>query len=408
MKRKILAILISFYVSIAYSAVKNPTVNIVDEHFNAKVLIDDLHSPTNMVWGYDGNIWLIEKQSNQLSTVNPETGERSFIYTPPLISTEAKRPILLSFVFHPDFLKNKQSDYLYLYQSYNEINEDQGVNQTWGKISRLTYDNSTKQFINEITLLDKIPSNVDRPSGILRFGSDQKLYLALDDNNEPNQQCEKTMAQKIPSVNDIVTQDFSAYQGKVLRINTDGTIPEDNPRIANIKSHIFAYGFHFPKDMIFSGDHFFSVDQGTKISDELNIIEAGKNYGWPNLLGNAENTNCDAGLILENMPKQTQLPIKTFSDTIEPSGLAYYPKNGTIPFLQNSILITGYKTGTLYQIPLNEEVNQANGNTIAYVYSNNHYQSVLISPDGKNIYIATDNTKNSDNLGAIITFTQKP
>ncbi|QGM81550.1 PQQ-dependent sugar dehydrogenase [Otariodibacter oris] len=405
MKRKMLAILMSFYASVAYSAVENPTVNIMDEHFDAKVLIDNLHSPTDMDWGYDNNIWLIENESNQLSTVNPETGEHHVIYTPPLISTETKRPTLLSFAFHPEFLKNKQSDYLYLYQSYTVPNNEEGETQIWGKITRLTYDSSTQQFVNEITLIDKIPSNVDHPFGSLHFGSDGKLYLALDDHTSA-QQCENTVAQTIPSANDIVTQDFSDYRGKILRLNTDGTIPEDNPRIQGIKSHIFAYGFHRPKNLIFSQDRIFNVDQGTQINDEINIIGAGNNYGWPTMLGYSENMNC-AEQAIKNTSTQTQLPIKTFSDTIEPSGLAYYSKTGGITALQNSILVTGHKTGTLYQIPLNPERSQANGNTVAHLYSNNHYQSVLVSADGKKIYIATDNSESSDNRGAILIFTQK-
>src|SRR5690606_10548112 len=81
-------------------------------------------------------------------------------------------------------------------------------------------------------------------------------------------------------------QDWSAYVGKVLRLDLDGGIPDDNPEIGGVRSHAFTYGHRNPQGLAFGPDGTLdSAEQGPKTDDEINILEAGKNYGWPHVAG---------------------------------------------------------------------------------------------------------------------------
>src|SRR5690606_27127609 len=88
-------------------------------------------------------------------------------------------------------------------------------------------------------------------------------------------------AQRLPTAEEVAAQDWSAYVGKVLRLDLDGGIPDDNPEIGGVRSHVFTYGHRNPQGLAFGPDGtLYSAEQGPKTDDEINILEAGKNYGW--------------------------------------------------------------------------------------------------------------------------------
>ncbi len=90
----------------------------------------------------------------------------------------------------------------------------------------------------------------------------------------------------LPTAEQIAAQNWTAYEGKVLRMNPDGSIPEDNPVINGVKSHIFTYGHRNHQGIAVgpNGDLYVS-EHGDKTDDEFNLLEAGGNYGWPNVAG---------------------------------------------------------------------------------------------------------------------------
>lgn len=215
------------------------------------------------------------------------------------------------------------------------------------------------------------------------------------------------------------------------------------------------------------GSTLFNVDQGPSTDDEVNVIEAGGNYGWPYIAGYQDNQayryinysqveNCEKApsfdginlpkgidvegqqemdAILNNFkaPQKTFFTVPTgynFNDpkcngdyvcwpTVATTSIAYYPKEGKIKSLQNSLLVIGVKIGSLYQLPLDGNSKQVQGEVLAHFRSDNRYRMVLVSPDTTKIYVATDNagyimgkdnqpTKTVANKGAILVFEQKP
>jgi glucose/arabinose dehydrogenase len=191
---------------------------------------------------------------------------------------------LLGMTISPEFEKNR---HLFLYYTYST------GNQLMNRVSRFTFNNNT--LTNEVYILDEIPGSRFHNGGRLKFGPDDKLYITTGDAQNPD-----------------LSQDIDSLAGKILRINEDGTIPEDNP----IKdSLVFAYGLRNPQGLSWhpvSGD-LFASDHGPNGQDEINRILPGKNYGWP---------------IVTCLDGETQFedPVACYTDfTLAPSGLAFLP-----------------------------------------------------------------------------------
>src|SRR4030095_1738498 len=87
--------------------------------------------------------------------------------------------------------------------------------------------------------------------------------------------------------NQSLAQSISSPNGKVLRLNLDGTIPADNPVAGN---PYWSWGHRNPQGLVYANNILYSSEHGPSNDDEVNIIERGRNYGWPNVQG-----FCDAG-----------------------------------------------------------------------------------------------------------------
>ncbi len=84
----------------------------------------------------------------------------------------------------------------------------------------------------------------------------------------------------------MAASNYLSYVGKSLRLNLDGSIPADNPVINGVRSHIYTYGHRNPQGIDFAPDGtLYSSEQGPKSDDEINILKAGSNYGWPHVAG---------------------------------------------------------------------------------------------------------------------------
>lgn len=152
--------------------------------------------------------------------------------------------------------------------------------------------NRVESIFPEKTILDRIPAAVIHNGGILAFGSDGKLYISTGDARDED-----------------LSQDIKSLAGKVLRINPDGSIPEDNPYKG---SPVWSMGHRNIFGMAFDekGD-LYITENGTSRDDEVNIIQKGKNYGWPVILGYSDD-------------KRFINPIKTYTPNIAPTNATFY------------------------------------------------------------------------------------
>ncbi|MDR1936532.1 MAG: PQQ-dependent sugar dehydrogenase, partial [Candidatus Accumulibacter sp.] len=378
------------------------------EAFASRVLVTGLDFPWDMVWGPDNYLWVTERQGKRITRVDPESGEKQVAATLPAAHAGPQHEGVLGLALAPDFLQPGSRNYVYTSYTYLD-----GQNEH-ARIARLQYDPQTRRLGQETSLLDGLPAGNDHNGGRLRFGPDGKLYYTLGEqgHNQGANFCKPILAQRAPTQAEVDRKDYSAYAGKTLRLEADGSIPADNPLVKGVRSHLFTYGHRNPQGLAFVGDILYSTEQGPSSDDELNILVPGGNYGWPQVAGFRDDAayayanysaaaGCaalkfDPNAIPKGVPIQKesewnapdfQAPLKTFFTvrdgyaftdatcgdlsylcwpTIAPSSVAYYPRDGKIKGWGNSLLITSLKNGALYRVPLSADGKGVQGDVAKY------------------------------------------
>jgi glucose/arabinose dehydrogenase len=206
----------------------------------------------------------------------------------------------------------------------------------------------------------------------MKFGPDGKLYATTGDASE--------------SRDDAVTaQSLSSLAGKVLRLNTDGTVPDDNPYPG---SYVWSVGHRNSQGLAFDpqSGRLFATEHGTGEggNNELNIISKGQNYGWPNVIGIAADT-------------QFIQPILVIEDA--PAGAAFV-SGDSYPELRGNLLIASIGTRRLIRIALSsDETPRVLERETLIDGTYGRLRDVVQGPDGL-IYLATSNRDGRGQPGA--------
>jgi aldose sugar dehydrogenase len=247
---------------------------------------------------------------------------------------------LLGLELHPNFTQNHM---FYVYYTYS--------NNTGLYNKVLMLQESNNKIIDSKTIIDGIPGGEYRDGGRIKFGPDGKLYVSTGDASIPE-----------------LSQDPDSLAGKILRVNEDGTIPQDNP-FSN--SSVYASGFRNAQGLawsIESGELYVS-DQGAAGNDEINLVISGNNYGWPNeeCNSNGENT----------------APLLCFNPSLEPSGIIFASSDKL--GYKHHLIVATLKGSHLREI----DFETASQSTILVGYG--RIADVIESGDGS-IFVLTSNT----------------
>lgn len=158
---------------------------------------------------------------------------------------------LTGIALHPKF---EQNQLVYLYFTYRTGGELKN------KVVRYVYGDSLKE---EKTILDGLAGGQIHNGGRLRFGPDEKLYVLTGDAARP-----------------ALAQDTTRLEGKILRLNDDGSVPADNPTPGSL---IYTLGHRNPQGLAWHAltEELFTTEHGETANDEVNAIRPGQNYGWP-------------------------------------------------------------------------------------------------------------------------------
>ena len=215
---------------------------------------------------------------------------------------------LLGIALHPQFAENHK---MYVFLTYMD------GESLWNKIIQIT--ESENKLQDAQTILERIPGSSFTNGGFVKFGPDGKLYVGTGTTSE---------ASHLP-------QDLKSLAGKILRINDDGSIPEDNPFPG---SPVYTLGHRNPQGMTWDdqGD-MYAAEFGPDKNDEINRIIAGKNYGWPEL-------ECAGSSLFEGA-------VVCYDPSIEPGGILFY--TGEIDF-ESSFLMASMRAANLYQLDVEE------------------------------------------------------
>ena len=236
-----------------------------DDHdrVRGEVVADHLDTPWELAFAPDGRLFFTQRPG-VVSVI--ENGNNKVWLELDSVALEVGESGLLGITLHPDF---SQNGYVYMGYTYAE---SKAPLKLVNKLVRYREDQATKTPVFDKVLLDNIPGNYVHNIGPLEFGPDGKLYLTIGEIFLPE-----------------LAQDMSSLNGKILRMNDDGTIPDDNPFP---DSYIYSLGHRNPQGLAFnpetgalwSTEHGPSEEQGC-CNDEINIIKPGANYGWPLIRG---------------------------------------------------------------------------------------------------------------------------
>ena len=317
------------------------------------VITDSLLVPWELVWGPDDYIWVSEERGT-LYRVNPETGDKHLILQLPI----GKRPEgLQSFIVHPD-----QDQYPYVYLHYKKFNED---SVRFNILARFTYQNDT--LVDEKILLTDTAGRGHTGSRLAFHGTDRILWATGD-------QAIKDHPQNLDNIN-----------GKILRMDLDGKVPDDNPFPNSL---IYALGFRNMQGLTTTPDGVIYISEhGDATEDEVNLIQAGGNYGFPNIEGIVDN-ELERAFEKEH---NTIPPLMAWTPTIAPADIDYYPrKNSQIPEWDNALLLVMLKGQGLRVLNLNDEGNEIIREEIFLEKLYGRIRALCVSPAG-DIYISTSN-----------------
>ena len=312
MKKLVLIFVVLFSLNNAYSF-----------ELKYELIVDNLEVPWSFVFLPDDSILILERKGELIHFKN---GKKLKIKNLPEIISKNQGG-LLDIELHPDFHENK-----WIYISYSSSNDQNpGTNTT---ILRFKIKNFTA--VNQEVIYKATPNS----KRTIHYGSrmvfDKENYLFFSIGDRGNR--------------DLNPQDIKRDGGKIYRLHDDGRIPIDNPFVneRNSKKAIFSYGHRNPQGMIYDEDkdEIWIHEHGPRGGDEINIIEAGKNYGWPlasygvNYIG----TKFTNKTSIDGMVN----PLHYWVPSIAPSGMLFV-KNPKYPTLDGSILIGSLKFQYLHQ-----------------------------------------------------------
>jgi glucose/arabinose dehydrogenase len=244
-----------------------------------QTIVTNVEIPWSLAFAPDGRLFFTERPGRVRIVQNGQ-----LVTEPALVLSDVRHEGeggLLGIAIHPNFASNHLVFLLYT------------ANAAEGPVNRLVrYRESGNTLIERAVLLERMSASGIHDGGRLRFGPDGKLYLTMGD-----------------AANTSLSQSLSSLNGKILRLNDNGSAAETNP----FGNEIWTYGHRNPQGLDWNPDtgDLYATEHGNVGNDEVNLLLAGHNYGWPVIEGAASRPDMDT-------------PLRFFSPSIAPSGGSFY------------------------------------------------------------------------------------
>jgi len=325
------------------------------------IVAQKLEVPWEMVWGPDGWIWFTERPG-RINRLHPETGQITELLRLRDCYNDGASAGLHGLALHPDF---SRTPYVYIIYNYS-LDTDSNDYTVALRCVRYTYDSLDDRLTEPVVYLDSISVRNPVQAGKLCITSDRKLLLTTADGSSK-----------------ATSQDVSALAGKMLRINLDGSVPEDNPFPG---SYVYTVGHRCPQGLVEAPNGaYYSSEHGPLKDDEINIIIKGGNYGWPDVSGYCDGPEeikyCNEHEVVE--------PIYAWTPTLATSSIEFY-NDTTIPEWNNCLLVTTLKEQDFRVLRLNVRGDSVISEEVLLDGVFGRLRDFCIAPDGS-VLISTSN-----------------
>ncbi len=293
-----------------------PKPSIIHE-LKAETIIEDVGLITAMQFAPDSRLFVAEKNGRIFTLDLREgkpAGQKEILN---LQVAQGNESGLLGLVLAPNF---EQNHHFYLYY----IVPNDNLEPQKGRIARFTEQNN--RAIEETIIIDDLPAAPEQLyhfGGGLTIGPDHKLYLIFGDRNMPE-----------------AARDPAQLEGSILRYNLDGTIPADNPFPG---SPVYAYGIRNGFGLAFHplSGLLYETENGSDCDDELNIIQAGADYGW----------GVHAWDACPYPDEGAEPPLHQWGRIVAPADLMFYTSD-FLPQFQGDLLVCAHNESQIFHIRL--------------------------------------------------------
>jgi glucose/arabinose dehydrogenase len=321
--------------------------------FRVETVIGNLEVPWSIVWTPDGRMLVTERPGRVRVYQNGKLAAQP-LFTVPDVAPSGEGG-LMSLALHPQFASNHLLYLSYVYRGDNEY------------VRVVRYRETPTGFVDRKVIIEAIPAAQYHAGCRLRFGPDGKLYITTGDATR------RDLAQKLDSL-----------AGKILRVNDDGSVPTDNPFVGQqgARPEIWSYGHRNPQgldfqpgtNLMFETEHGPSGFDGPGGGDEFNLVEKGKNYGWPVI----HHTQTQAGM---------ESPLLEYTPACAPGSGMFY-RGSAFPEFQGNFFFGCLRGTRIIRVTLDGRRVVTQENLLEGKYG--RIRDVAEGPDGY-IYFSTSN-----------------
>jgi glucose/arabinose dehydrogenase len=270
---------------------------------------------------------------------------------------------LLEVALHPNYAQNQ-----IIYLTYSKPGEKDTATTA---LARGKFDGKTLTDLKDIFVADNYNTGGAHFGSKLAFGRDGMLYMTIGERNDRNR-----------------AQNTNIHGGKVLRLKDDGTVPADNPFVGKTgyKPEIYSYGHRNLQGLAFhpTTGELWETEHGPQGGDELNLIQAGKNYGWPVITHGREYS----GEIISAQPAREGIeqPFAYWSPSPGFSGMAFY-SGDKFPRWKDQWFLGALAGQGVYRVGINER--GLMGRELLFNSLRQRIRDVRQGPDGF-LYLVVD------------------
>jgi aldose sugar dehydrogenase len=335
---------------------------VVDAGYKVTEVAKGLDHPYSIAFLPDGAM-LVTERAGRLRLIKDGQLVAAPIEGVPPVHTGSQAG-LFDIVLHPKFAENSL-----VYLTY--AHGTNSANAT--RVLRARFDGGSLQDQKVVFEAKPLKDTNNHYGGRLVFLPDGTFTLLIGDGFEYREQA----------------QNLGSHLGKIVRLNDDGTVPQNNPFVnrAGALPEIWSYGHRNEQGLALDTERgiLFETEHGPQGGDELNAIDAGKNYGWPVITHGRDYTGALVSPYKER-PGMEQ-PLVVWTPSIAPSGLAVY-RGDKFPAWNGDLLVGALAFKQLRRVDIDEN-GQVRGQEILLTKLGERIRDVRVSPDGY-VYVTTD------------------